>query len=118
MMEQYPEIALATGIINLIASIVFLVLLGAVVYSMLKRVRDYRLAGEPLPLLLKRGVVLFGALALIGGEAVVLRVLNVSMPMGSVERLLFVLQADLILLGAMAYYAKVELVDLDDESKR
>ena len=110
-------IATAISLVNGVALVIFLVLLGATVFSMLLRVRDYRRARAPLPVILKRGLVLFGALSIIGAEATALRVLGVTLPEGSIERLTFTVQYDVILLGALAYYAKTELFDVDDPSK-
>lgn len=111
------EIQAATEAINGIAGGVFLVLLGMVLFSMLRRVRDYRIAGLPVPVLLRRGIVLFAALAVMGGETVLLRILGITFAPGSLERLIFIVQADIILLSALIYYAKTEMFDMDDEEK-
>jgi hypothetical protein len=106
-----------TAIVNAAALAVFLILLGATLFAMARRIHDYRTAGVPLPVILKRGFVLFAALTVIGVEAVTLRVLGVELSDGSLERLAFTIQYDLILLGALAYYAKTELFDIDDPDK-
>jgi hypothetical protein len=106
-----------TGIVNGIALAVFLLLLGATLMAMGRRIHDYRAAGMPLPVILKRGFVLFATLGVIGAEATALRVLDIVPAEGSIERLLFTVQYDLILLGALAYYAKTELFDIDDPDK-
>ena len=106
-----------TAIVNWVALVIFLLLLGATLFSMARRMYDYRTAGVPFPVLLKRGFVLFAALGLIGAEAVALRALGIVLEEGSVERLAFTVQYDLILLGALAYYTKTELFDIDDPNK-
>jgi hypothetical protein len=106
-----------TSIVNAAALGIFLLLLGATLFALIRRIHDYRLAGLPLPVILKRGFVLFGALAVIGAEAVAIRVLGVALPEGSIERLAFTVQYDVLLIGALAYYAKTELFDIDDPDK-
>lgn len=106
-----------TAIVNGIALVIFLLLLGATLFSLARRVYDYRMAGLPLPVILKRGFVLFLALGIIGAEATALRVLGVHLEDGSVERLFFTVQYDVILLSALAYYTKTELFDIDDPDK-
>lgn len=108
------DIEMVTQAVNAVASFVFLLLVGAILFAMIRRVRFYRAAGNPVPVLLKRGLALFGALVVIGGEGVMLRFLNIRLTEGSLERLAFTIQADLILLGALLYYAKTELFDVDD----
>lgn len=107
----------ATVIVNGVAILLFFGLVGAILYSMTRRIVDYRAAKLPLPTLLKRGFVLFGALAFLGGEAALLRSLGITMDPGTPERLVYILQTDFVLLGALLYYAKAELFDLDDEDK-
>ena len=110
-------IATVTTVVNWVALAVFLVLLGATLFSLTRRVHDYRLAGLPLPVILKRSFVLFAALTVIGAEAVAIRSLGIELPEGSLERLAFTVQYDLVLLGALAYYTKTELFDIDDPDK-
>jgi len=110
-------ILLATDVVNGLAAVLFLLLVGAVVFSMLRRAVDYRRAELPLPVLLKRSLAVFLALIVLGGESVGLRTLGITLPEGSLERLGFVAQADIILILALAYYAKAELFDLDDKEK-
>lgn len=112
-----PTVVAVTGVVNAVALVAFLVLLGACLFSMTRRILDYRRAQLPLPTVLKRGLVLFAALALIGGEAALLRAAGIVLEDGSLERLLFTVQSDLILLTALGYYTKAELFDLDDDSK-
>lgn len=107
----------AIEVVNAIGLASFLVLLGAVVFSMLQRLYLYKTAGLPLPVILKRGLVLFAALSVLGGETAVLRILGIQFGQDSIERLLFIIQANIILIGAMSYYAKVELFDMDDPRK-
>jgi hypothetical protein len=107
----------ATATVNFLGFVLFLGLVGATLFSMLRRIHLYRVADLPLPTLLKRGFVLFGSLALIGGEIALLRLVGVVFAEGSVERLAFIIQSDAILIGALLYYTKAELFDLDDEDK-
>lgn len=112
------EIAIAAlDIINFVALLLFVALTGAILFSMGRRLVDYRVAKMPVPTLLKRGFVLFGALAVMGGEIAVLRVLGVSLADDPVMRLLFTVQSDVILFTALGYYAKAELFDVDDPDK-
>lgn len=111
------DIELATNILNAFAAVVFFTLVGTTLFSMLRRLRLYRTARLPVPVLLRALVVLFGALVVVGGEAIMLRAAGVILPPGSFERFLYTLQVDVILIGALGYYAKVELIDLDDEEK-
>jgi len=100
--------------VNFVALIVFLVLLGATLGSMFRRVFLYRKAEKALPVILKRGIILFGALAILGGEAALLRVGGIDLTSTPFLRLLYVVQADVILLGALGYYAKTDLFDIDN----
>lgn len=104
----------ALRVVNFVALILFLALVGAILFSMARRLRDYRIAKMPVPVLLKRGFGLIVALAVIGGEAAFLRVLGVDLSADPMLRLIYVTQSDVILLAALAYYAKVELSDMDD----
>ena len=101
-------------IVNFVALVAFLVLIGAILASMVRRVVLYRRAGETLPIILKRGIVLFGALAILGGEAAILRVLGIDLTTSPFIRLLYTVQANVVLLTALAYYAKTDVFDIDD----
>lgn len=102
--------------VNGVAVLIFLVLLGAVIVSMSRRVILYRRAGLPMPVILKRGWLLFGAMGLLASESVVLRVLGGDLFTGpTLLRLAFIIQFDVIFLTALAYYTKTELFDVDDE---
>jgi hypothetical protein len=103
--------------VNFVALAIFLALLGAILFSMARRIIFYHLADEPIPVLLKRGFVLFGALALLGGEAVLLRVIGIDLRGDPLLMLIYTVQADVILLTSLGYYAKVELFDIDDPDK-
>lgn len=107
----------ALGVVNFVALVIFLGLVGAILFSMARRLKDYHTAQLPVPVLLKRGFVLFFALALMGGEVIVLRALSINLLDDPVARLLFTIQSDIILLGAFGYYAKAELFDVDDPNK-
>ena len=58
-------IATAIAIVNFVALLAFVALSGATVFAMLRRLVLFRRAGQPLPVLLKRGVVLMGALLML-----------------------------------------------------
>jgi uncharacterized membrane protein YecN with MAPEG domain len=107
----------ALRVVNFVSLLLFLVLLGATLASMIRRVRLYRIAGERLPVILKRGLVLFAALTLMGGEAALLRVLGVSLADDAVLRLVYTVQSNVILLSALAYFAKTDLFDIDNPEK-
>ena len=107
------------AVINGIALVMFLMLLGAVLFSMVRRIRFYRVAQEPIPVLLKRGIGLFLAFTIVVAEGLVLRVLGIDLTDDGYElgRLLYTVQADAILVIGLGYYAKTELFDIDDPEK-
>jgi hypothetical protein len=104
----------AFQIVNLVSGVLFLLLAGVVLFSMMRRIRDYRRAREALPVLLKRGFVLFTALALIGGETLVIRAWGINLMDYPFARLIYSIQTNVVLLIALGYYAKAELFDIDD----
>jgi uncharacterized membrane protein YhaH (DUF805 family) len=117
-MSDLNDIAIAAlTVVNFVAFVFFLALLGAILFSMARRLHDYRLAKLPVPVLLKRGFVLFAALAVMGGETAILRVLGISLADDPILRLIFTLQSDVILFTGLGYYAKAELFDVDDPDK-
>lgn len=99
-------------ILNLATLGIFLVLLGAGLFGTVRRLRLYFAANEPIPVLLKRDIVLLTALATIGTEGLILRTLGI-IPDGW-WRVLYVAQVDVILILAVFYWVKVELQDVDD----
>jgi len=111
-------VELATNVLNGFASVLFLILVGAAGVSMLKRIVDFRRAGQSVPVLLRSNFGLLMSLVIIGGESLILRALGVAMEVGSLERLAFSIQADFILLVGLAYYTKVELFDVDNEETK
>lgn len=102
------------AVVNFVALVIFLILLGATLASMGRRVYLFRQAGKALPIILKRGLVLFGALTILGGETALLRAAGIDLTETPFLRLLYTVQANIVLLGALAYYAKTDLFDLDD----
>jgi hypothetical protein len=100
--------------VNAAALVVFVALSGATVFAMLLRFVRFRRAGVPVPALLKRGLVLIGAFLIIGFDVVALRAYGIILAEDSVERLVFIIQYDVIILTALGYYTKVELFDVDD----
>ena len=103
---------LIVDVLNLVTLGVFLVLLGAGLFGTIRRLRLYFAAHEPIPVLLKRDIVLLTALATIGVEGLILRTLGI-VPEGWF-RVLYVAQIDVILILAVFYWVKVELQDVDD----
>ena len=106
------------AIVNFVALLAFVGLSGATLFAMVRRLVLFRRAEQPLPVLLKRGLVLIGALLIIGLELALLRVLEVTLAPDSLERLVFIVQSDLIILTALGYYTKVEIFDIDDPDKQ
>ena len=104
-------------LVNAVALMVFVGLSGATVFAMLLRLVAYRRASQPIPALLKRGLVLIGAFLVIGAEVVLLRAYDITLAEDSLERLAFIVQYDLIILSALGYYTKVEIFDVDDPEK-
>lgn len=101
-----------TAGVNFLALLVFVGLISATLASMLRRVALFRRAGTPIGVILKRGIALYTALAIVVIETMILRVLGIELD--EVGRLLFITQADTVLLIGLGYYAKVELLDIDD----
>jgi hypothetical protein len=111
------SVALLIDFVNITAFIIFLVLVGAIIFSMVRRLVIYRTAELPVPTLLKRGFVLFGALALLGFEAAILRIFGGDLLNDEVVHLAYIVQSDIVMLGALGYYAKAEIFDVDDPDK-
>lgn len=117
-MSELDTISLAVlNVVNFIALLLFCVLIGAGLASQLRRYALYRRAEWPTPVFLKRGLVLFGALGILGGEAVLLRVLGIDIMQAPFLRLLYVVQANIILLSALAYFDKTDLFDVNDPTE-
>jgi hypothetical protein len=108
-----PDVAL--DILNTIAFITLIGLLGAGLFGLARHIRLYWAAQMSVPILLKRDVALLSALAVIGLETMTLRVLGVGQLEGWV-RVAYVAQADIILLWAIIYWVKIELFDVDSPS--
>jgi len=106
------------AVLNVASLAAFMGLLGAGLYGMIGRFRLYMQAREPIPILLKRDLILVGSLALIGAEALGIRALGIDLSEPTWLRVAFILQQDVLLLGALAYYVKVELADIDDADVR
>ena len=101
--------------INLLAAVVLVFLLGALVFTLVRRAYLYRKAGWSLPLLLRRNLILFGALGFLVGESVILRAVGGTLfTAPSLLRLLFILHYDVIVVLAFAYYLKTEITDIED----
>lgn len=105
-------------ILNLTALFLLVALLGAGIYGMVRRFVLFRRAQKNIPSILRRDLMLFGALALVGLESLGLRALGVDLTEADpFVRFLFVAHWDAILLAAFAYWVKVELLDVDDPDK-
>lgn len=100
--------------LNVVALLIFVTLLGAGLFGLLRRLRLYFIAQESVPILMRRDIVLLGALALIGLESMGLRALGVALQENSWERVVYSAQQDFILLSAVFYWVWVELFDIDD----
>lgn len=107
-----------TTVVNIVASILSLGLIGAILFSMLRRVIAYRKAEQGVPTLLKSGISLFLALSIIAVQTIVIRLLSITLPPDSLERLVYITETDVIVIGALVYYAKAELFDVDDPDKK
>lgn len=109
----------AIRIANGLGLVIFLVLLGGILSSLIRRVLSYRQRGAALPVILKRGIVLFTALAVLAGEAATLRVLGIDLTVegAELERLVFIIQSNVVVDLAFAYYLKTELIDMEDPDK-
>lgn len=105
-----PDVAIA--VLNQLALVAFVTLLGAGLFGLLRRLRLYFAAEQPVPVIMKRDVALLGALALIGLEAMALRSLNLVLD--GWPRFVYVAQTDIILFAAVLYWVKIELFDIDD----
>ena len=105
-------------LVNNIALMVFVALSGATVLTMVARLVAFRRAGMAVPALLKRGLVLVGAFLIIGFEVSFLRAYGIVFAENSIERLVFIIQYDAIILTALAYYTKVEIFDVDDPDQK
>lgn len=108
-----PESVLSA--VNAIALLAFTMALGSGIFGMLRRVILYDRAGEAVPVILKRDLALFGALAFIGLESLILRAANIDITdQITIVRLAFAVHWDVILLAALLYWVKVELFDIDN----
>lgn len=104
--------------LNAVALLVFTALIGAGIFGMVRRIVLFHRAEKPIPLILKRDLGLFGALAIIGMESLILRAAGISLAEADpFIRVVFAAHWDLILIVALAYWAKVELWDVDDPHK-
>jgi hypothetical protein len=104
----------ATSLLSILTFMAFGPMAVLTTLSMLRRMLLYVRANKPIPILLRRGIVLFSAFSIVVGESVILRATGIMLAEGSLERFLFILQADILILIAMGYYAKAELFDIDN----
>lgn len=104
----------ALQILNLLAFMTYLVLSGVILAVLISRYNLYRRAKERIPVLLKRDIVLFGAIVILFGESLLIRSMNITIFIADDwPRLVFILQQNIIGIGALVYWAKVELTDLN-----
>jgi hypothetical protein len=108
-----PEVVLR--VLDTIALLLFIALLGAGLFALLRRLRLYFVAGIPVPTPLRSAIVLGVALAVIGLEALGLAVLGAQPEDWALVAFRF--QRDVIVLSAVFYWVKVELYDVDDPNK-
>jgi hypothetical protein len=101
--------------INALALLIFVVLVTACLFGMIRRAILYRRAEKPLPVVLRRDIALFGGLAVAVLELLAVRAFGIQFLEWT--RLVFVIQWDALLLGGLAYWVKVELFDVDDPDK-
>jgi hypothetical protein len=99
-------------LVNGIGLILFTVLVGAILGLLVRRAQFYALARKTIPVILRRDLILFGALSIVGVETLLVRAAGVVFE--SWTRLAFVLHWDIILIGALIYWISVELNDIDD----
>jgi CDP-diglyceride synthetase len=107
--------AVALALINALALLVFVVLVTACLFGMIRRVILYQRARQRLPVVLRRDLALFGALAVAVLELLAVRAFDIQFIEWT--RLAFTLQWDALILGGLAYWVKVELFDVDDPDK-
>lgn len=106
-------VATAQDVLNVSTLITFVALLGSGLFGMARRLVLFARAEQPVPVLMKRDIALLSALAILGIEQLGLRALGINQ-MDDLERLIYSLQQDFIVLLALAYWVKVELFDVDD----
>jgi hypothetical protein len=105
-----------TALVTSVGFIVFLVLLVLGVGAMIRRILLYVRTGHRVPIILRRDFGLFLAFLWVFGSTALLRFLGITLEEGSIERLLFILQQNIVGLIALGYWVKVELFDVDDPS--
>jgi hypothetical protein len=105
----------ALALVNAVALLIFVVLVTSCLFGMIRRAILYQRAENRLPVVLRRDIALFGALAVAVLELLAIRAFGIEfLPW---TRLVFVLQWDALLLTGLAYWVKVELFDVDDPDK-
>lgn len=107
-----PDLALA--IINGIGLLTFTGLVGAVVALLVRRGYTYMVARQTLPVILRRDLVLFTALSVVGLESLLLRATGTVLE--GWARVFFVAHWDFVLVAALVYWVRVELNDIDNPS--
>jgi len=93
------------ALFNIASLITFVVLTTLGTLSMARRIIAFRHYGIPIPALLKRGMVLFGAFEIYFGSVLVALVTNAT---GLGHEVLWIVPRGLMVLGAMAYWVWIE----------
>lgn len=107
------------AVLNPVALLSALAIIIVGLMSLVRHLLLYVRTSTPIDVLLKRDIVLFSGLAILGLESVILRALGVTPgDLTGWPRLLYAVQADLVILISLTYWAWVELRDVQDAKKR
>ncbi len=111
---------LLINIVNIVGAVVFPVLLVATIARQISRVRWYWHRSENPPVILKRGLGLMVAFAILFGSGVVIRVLGLTAAVAEPGPLRFwyLLCTTTLSIAVFAYYAKTEYIDMEDPRKK
>lgn len=107
------------AIVNAVSTVVFPILLGATLGKQIGRVRWYRRQGKPVPVILKRGILLMLAFSYLYGWGLFLRLsgLNVVIIEVGLPRLLYLSMTTALMIAVFSYYTKTEYIDVEDPNK-
>jgi len=98
------------NIVNAVGLGVFVLLLAAAAGRLAVRYATYRLEGVRVGVILRRDVILLGALALVFGSVILIRALGWSdfVASHSEVRLAYIVASDIVALGALGYWTWAE----------
>jgi hypothetical protein len=99
-------------IVNGLASVLFIALIGAGVFAMARRIILYTQARLPVPVVLRRDFGLFAALALITVEGAILR--SAGIELVDWGKVVYVSQQAVVAAVALGYWVTIELFKVDD----